>query len=115
MIGKGRRHRLRPSPALFPVSPARCGKIWISRRDVDLEGRGFLGRNGKDCHHRSSQPKCLPWRVAEEERATICAVRGATGFPLDELTFVLRHFLPHLNRDNIYRVLKAEGLNRRPS
>lgn len=63
---------------------------------------------------RSSRPQRLPWRVTEEERAIICAVRQATGFSLDDLTFVLRHFLPHLNRDNIYRVLKAEGLNRRP-
>jgi transposase InsO family protein len=53
-------------------------------------------------------------RSSEEERAIICAVRRATGFPLDELTFVLRPFLPHLNRDSIYRVLKSEGLNRRP-
>ena len=52
--------------------------------------------------------------MTEEERAIICAVRRATGFPLDDLTFVLRHFLTHLNRDNIYRVLRAEGLNRRP-
>jgi hypothetical protein len=57
----------------------------------------------------------LPWRATEEERAIICAVRRATGFPLDDLTFVLRHFLPHLNRDCIYRVLKSEGLNRRPA
>jgi transposase InsO family protein len=27
---------------------------------------------------------------------------------------VLTHFLPHLNRDSIWRILKAEGLNRRP-
>ena len=52
--------------------------------------------------------------MTEEERAIICAVRRLTGFALDDLTFVLRHFLPHLNRDSIYRVLKAEGLNRRP-
>jgi transposase InsO family protein len=63
---------------------------------------------------RSSRPKRLAWRVSEEERAIICAVRRATGFALDDLTFVLRHFLPHLNRDSIYRVLKTEGLNRRP-
>ena len=50
----------------------------------------------------------------EEKRAIICAVRSATGFALDDLTFVLRHFLPHLNRDSIYRALKAEGLKRRP-
>jgi hypothetical protein len=50
----------------------------------------------------------------EEERAIICAVRRATGFALDDLTFILRHFLAHLNRDSICKVLKAEGLNRRP-
>ncbi len=36
------------------------------------------------------------------------------GFPLDDLTFILTHFLPHLNRDAVYRILKAEGLNRLP-
>ena len=34
--------------------------------------------------------------------------------PLDALTFVVSHFLPHLNRDAVYRILKAEGLNRLP-
>jgi transposase InsO family protein len=28
---------------------------------------------------------------------------------------VVRHFLPHLDRDNVYRILKAEGLSRRPA
>jgi hypothetical protein len=37
-----------------------------------------------------------------------------TGFTLDDLTFTLRHFLPHLNHDSIYRILKAEGLGRLP-
>lgn len=63
---------------------------------------------------RSSRPKRLAWCMTEEERVIICAVRRSTGFALDDLTFVPRHFLPHLNRDSIYRVLKAEGLNRRP-
>ena len=36
-----------------------------------------------------------------------------TNFPLDDLTFVVCHFLPHLNRDSIWRILKAKGLNRR--
>lgn len=77
--------------------------------------RKWRKRGEQACQDRSSRPKRLPWRVTEEERAIICAVRRATGFPLDDLTFVLRHFLPHLNRDNIYRVLRAEGLNRRPA
>ncbi len=44
-------------------------------------------------------------------------LRSATRdrFSTGRLTFVLRHFLPHLNHHNIYRVLKAEGLNRRPA
>lgn len=77
--------------------------------------RKWRKRGEHDCQDRSSRPKRLPWRVTEEERAIICAMRQTTGFPLDDLTFVLRNFLPHLNRDNIYRVLRAEGLNRRPS
>ena len=44
----------------------------------------------------------------------VCALRRATNFALDDLTFVVAHFLPHLNRDSIWRMLKAEGLNRRP-
>jgi transposase InsO family protein len=77
--------------------------------------RKWRKRGEQACQDRSSRPKRLPWRATEEERAIICAVRRATGFPLDDLTFVLRHFLPHLNRDSIYRVLKSEGLNRRPA
>ena len=57
----------------------------------------------------------LPWKASEEERAVVCALRRATGFPLDDLTFVVAHFLPHLGRDNVYRILKAEGLSRRPA
>jgi hypothetical protein len=44
----------------------------------------------------------------------VCLLRERTNFALDDLTFVVRYFLPHLNRDNIWRILKAEGLNRRP-
>src|ERR671912_409462 len=64
---------------------------------------------------RSSDPHRLPWKATEEERAVVCALRRATGFPLDDLTFVVRHFLPHLDRDNVYRILKAAGLSRRPA
>jgi transposase InsO family protein len=68
-----------------------------------------------ECRDRSSRPHKLPWKATEEERAVVCALRRATGFPLDDLTFVVRHFLPHLNRDAVYRILRAEGLNRRPA
>src|ERR671913_871277 len=77
--------------------------------------RKWRRRGPGDCRDRSSRPRKLPWKASEEERAVVCELRRATGFPLDDLTFVVRHFLPHLDRDNVYRILKAEGLSRRPA
>src|SRR4051794_5922913 len=74
-------------------------------------------RGPADCQDHSSRPHTLPWKATEEERAIgaiVCALRRATGFPLDDLTFVVTYFLPHLNRDAVYRILKAEGLGRLP-
>src|SRR5215207_11320540 len=71
-------------------------------------------RGPDDCQDRSARPHTLPWKASEEERAIVCALRRATGFPLDDLTFVVAHFLPQLNRDAVYRSLKAEGLGRLP-
>jgi transposase InsO family protein len=76
--------------------------------------RKWRKRGAANCTDRSSRPHRLPWRATAEERAIVCELRRVTGFPLDDLTFVVRHFLPHLNRDNIYRILKAEGLGRLP-
>jgi hypothetical protein len=39
----------------------------------------------------------------------VCELRRATGFPLDDLTFVVAHFLPHLDRDNVYRILRPRA------
>jgi len=70
-------------------------------------------RHGPDaCQDRSSRPWKLAWKASEEERAIVCQLRRSTGFGLDDLTFVARHFLPHLKRDNIWRILKDAGLNR---
>ena len=63
--------------------------------------RKWRKRGAADCQDRTSRPHRLPWKASEEERAIVCALRRATGFPLDDLTFVARHFLPHLDRDNI--------------
>jgi transposase InsO family protein len=76
--------------------------------------RKWRKRGAADCRDRSSRPHKLPWKASGEERAVVCALRRATGFPLDDLTFIIAHFLPHLNRDAVYRILRAEGLNRRP-
>src|SRR3954464_14102170 len=77
--------------------------------------RKWRKRGPGACLDRSARPHKLPWKASEEERAVVCALRRATGFPLDDLTFVVAHFLPHLGRDNVYRILKAEGLSRRPA
>ena len=68
----------------------------------------------EDCQDHSSRPHKLPWKATEEERAIVCALRQATGFPLDDPTFIVTHFLPHLNRDAVYRILKAAGPGRLP-
>ena len=74
--------------------------------------RKWRKRGPGDCLDHSTRPKTLPWKATADERAIVCAIRTATRFPLDDLTFALQHFLPHLNRDSIYRILKAEGRHR---
>ena len=76
--------------------------------------RKWRKRGPDDCLDHSARPHRLPWKATEEERAVVCALRRATGFALDDLTFVASHFLPHLNRDSVWRILRAEGLSRRP-
>ena len=89
--------------------------ILAQRYGVSTETiRKWRKRGPADCQDHSSRPHKLPWKASEEERAIVCALRRATGFPLDDLTFVVTHFLPHLNRDAVYRILKAEGLGRLP-
>ena len=89
--------------------------VLAQRYSVSTETiRKWRKRGPDDCQDHSSRPHKLPWKATEEERAIVCALRRATGFPLDDLTFVVTHFLPHLNRDAVYRILKAEGLGRLP-
>jgi transposase InsO family protein len=90
--------------------------VLATRYGVSTETiRKWRKRGPEDCQDRSARPHKLPWKASEEERAIVCALRRATGFPLDDLTFVVTYFLPHLNRDAVYRILKAEGLNRLPA
>ncbi len=76
--------------------------------------RKWRKRGPEDCLDRSARPHRLPWKATEEERAVVCALRRSTNFALDDLTFVVAHFLPRLNRDSVWRILRAEGLSRRP-
>jgi hypothetical protein len=87
--------------------------VLATRYGVSTETvRKWRRRGPEDCADHSSRPRRLPWKATEAERAIVCAVREATRFPLDDLTFALRHFLPHLSRDSLYRILKSEGLHR---
>ena len=74
--------------------------------------RKWRKRGPGDCLDRSARPHKLPWKASEEERAVVCALRRATGFPLDDLAFVVRRSLPHPGRDDVHRLLEAAG--RRP-
>jgi transposase InsO family protein len=97
---------------------ARSGEptgVLARRYSVSTETiRKWRKRGPGDCLDHSARPHRLPWRATEEERAVVCALRRSTGFALDDLTFVVAHFLPHLNRDSVWRILRAGGLSRRP-
>ena len=113
--------QIHPNARTTPVTRAEIARsgeptgVLARRYGVSTETiRKWRQRGASDCRDRSARPHTLPWKATEEERAIVCALRRATNFALDDLTFVVTHFLPHLNRDSVWRILKAEGLNRRP-
>jgi transposase InsO family protein len=113
--------QIHPNARTTPITRAEIARsqeptgILARRYGVSTETvRKWRQRGTADCLDHSARPHHLPWKASEEERAIVCALRRATHFALDDLTFVVCHFLPHLNRDSIWRILKAEGLNRRP-
>jgi transposase InsO family protein len=113
--------QIHPNARTTPVTRAeiagsheRSG-VLAQRYGVSTETiRKWRKRGATDCLDHSARPHQLPWKATEAERAVVCMLRRITNFALDDLTFVITHFLPHLNRDSIWRILKAEGLNRRP-
>ncbi len=108
----------RTTPAIR-IEIARSGEpsgALAQRYGVSAETiRKWRRRGPAECRDRSGRPHKLPWKASEEERAVVGELRRATGFPLDELTFVVTHSLPHLDRDNVHRILKAAGPSRRPA
>src|SRR3954454_3895623 len=113
--------QIHPNARTTPVTRAeiagsheRSG-VLAQRYGVSTETiRKWRERGAADCLDHSERPHQLAWKATEAERAIVCTLRRVTNFALDDLTFVITHFLPHLNRDSIWRILKAEGLNRRP-
>ena len=113
--------QIHPNARTTPVTRAEIARsaeptgLLAHRYGVSTETiRKWRKRGPADCLDHSARPHHLPWKATEEERAVVCALRQATNFALDDLTFVVTHFLPHLNRDSIWRILRAEGLSRRP-
>src|ERR671917_248244 len=113
--------QIHPNARTTPATHAEIARsseptgILARRYGVSTETiRKWRQRGVAECRDRSSRPRELPWKASEEERAVVCELRRATGFPLDELPLVVPHSLPPLDRDNVYRILKAAGLSRRP-
>src|SRR3954470_13457210 len=113
--------QIHPNARTTPVTRAeiagsheRSG-VLAQRYGVSAETiRKWRERGAADCLDHSARPPQLAWKATEAERAIVCTLRRVTNFALDDLTFVITHFLPHLNRDSLWRILKAERLNRRP-
>jgi transposase InsO family protein len=112
--------QIHPNARTTPVVRAEIAQstapagVLAQRYSVSTETiRKWRRRGPADCLDRPTIPHKLPWKANDEERAVVCALRRSTNFALDDLTFVVTHFLPHLNRDSIWRILRAEGLNRR--
>jgi len=113
--------QIHPNARTTPVTRAAIARshertgILAQRYGVSTETiRKWRKRGASDCLDHSARPHQLSWKATEEERAIVCTLRRVTNFALDDLTFVVTHFLPRLNRDSVWRILRAEGLNRRP-
>jgi transposase InsO family protein len=114
-------HAIHPNARTTPAVRAEIARstepsgVLAKRYGVSTETvRKWRKRGPADCLDRSARPHKLPWKASEDERQVVCDLRRFTELPLDELSFVVRHFLPHLDRDAVYRILRAEGLNRLP-
>src|SRR5206468_2247730 len=98
----------------------RCGVGAETVRERRERVREWRERGPGDRLDRSARPREPPWEASGEERAVVCARRRATGFPLDDLAFVVRRSLPHPGRDDVPRLptgrggrLTAEGFGKR--
>jgi transposase len=105
--------QIHPNARTTPVTRAEIARspeptgVLAQRYGVSTETiRQWRKRGASDCLAHSAKPHRLPWKATKEERAIVCVLRRTTNFALDDLTFVVCHFLPHLNRDSIWRILK---------
>lgn len=110
-----RQARTAPAARQETVCSRELSGVLAQRFSVSTETiRKWRKRGANECWDHSRWPYKLPWKATDEERVIVCALRQATGLLLNDLTFIVAHFLPHLNRDTVYRILKAEGLGQLP-
>ena len=92
--------KIHPNARTTPVTRAEIARsaeptgVLARRYGISTETvRKWRRRGVANCLDHSARPHRLPWKASEEERAIVCALRRATHFPLDDLTFVVTHFV----------------------
>src|SRR5438309_9326946 len=92
--------QIHPNARTTPVTRAEIAAsrersgVLAQRYGVSTETiRKWRKRGAADCLDHSARPHQLPWKATEEERAIVCMLRRVTNFALDDLTFVITHFV----------------------
>ena len=85
----------------YGVSPPRPSASGASAGPADCQDRSAGRTSCPGRRARRSAPSSAPCAAPPASRSTTSPSSS-------------RHFLPHLNRDDVYRILKAEGLSRLP-
>lgn len=63
---------------------------------------------------KSSRPDTIHYALTDIEKEVIRFIRVSTWCPLDELTEIAESSIPNAGRSNVYRTLKAFGINQVP-
>jgi len=71
----------------------------------------FKWKHRETLEDKSCRPNKLQTVLTELDELIICEVRKTTLLGLDDLTQILKEFIPVVNRDNIYRCLKRNDLS----
>jgi transposase-like protein len=71
-------------------------------------------RNRDFTEDKSSRPDNIKYALTPLEKELIRVVRTLTWMELDDLTDTIKNVIPHSNRSNIYRTLRAFDINRVP-
>jgi transposase-like protein len=72
----------------------------------------WMGRDYTE--DKSSRPETIHTTLNALEKEIIRVVRTLTWCPLDDLTDTIKACIPHAGRSNVYRTLKALGINQVP-